>query len=219
MLRRCFGLHTYSKHEPAGAPMMERPLVDIIGAAQYDGDFAGFCDLARNSSDTCIVKTHDRPESDDPCIYVVRNGIAAADSYRHYRKATEKREVSWTEVLSDGMTWSDHLRAWDPLNRPNTLMVRFEDLTDRPRVAVDQLATFLAIEPSAPWQDPWRQAHELGPNFFRRGLSSISHTITDSEIEEFLRAHKTQMNQLGYYSASRTRRSLTTTAVSEAETA
>jgi hypothetical protein len=180
---------------------MDRRLTDMIGVAKYEGDLPVFVEAARSGGDSVILKTHDQPEGEDAAIYVVRNGLVATDSYRHYRSRVEAREVSWQEMIEDSTVfgnWSRHLDAWSPLSRGRTLVVRYEDVVDRPQVVIGEVRSFLRREPVAAWVNPWSEAHAIGPNFFRRGLPSVPDTVTPEERAAFMALHGEWMERLAY---------------------
>lgn len=201
MLRGVFGLETFSKYEPVGSPSMDQRLTDLIGVTKYEGDFKAFATAARAADDLSITKTHDAPEGADKAIYVVRDGLVATDSYRHYRTATERSEVAWSDVLAADRpfdNWSLHLEAWRPLERPDTLLVRYEDLVGAPEVEIARISAFLERPALNVWADPWETANSIGPNFFRRGRADRPDSITAEEAEAFMALHGVWMGRLGY---------------------
>ncbi len=201
LLRQVFDLRTHSKYEPAGSPSMDHRLTDIMGAAKYEGNFPTFLDAARHAPAVTVCKTHDEPEGDDRAIYVVRNGLVATDSYRHYLSALNGSETPWSEVLGRATAfenWSRHLDAWRPLDREGTLIVRYEDLVERPEAVIADIAGFLELRPVTGWSNPWKAVNSIGPNFFRRGLAQIPETITTAERDAFVGLHGAWMARLGY---------------------
>lgn len=202
-MNNAFGLETFSKYEAATSPSMESEIASIIGSRPYSGDLADFLQVARSSHEITLVKTHDEPEDDARAIYIVRNGLVATDSYRHYRQVTENRPISWREIIEDPSifgNWSNHLSAWLPVDRPNTLIVRYEDLLAEPHAQIARIGQFLGVPQRRLWQDPWARLHEKGPNFFRRGRADICDTVTDEEIAMFMDIHGEWMRKLGYAS-------------------
>ena len=94
----------------------------------------------------CPIKTHALPPDDRPAIYIVRDGRDAVVSLYHF----------WNErlALSDIVegpdyfgSWADHLTAWEPQKRPNTLLLRYEDLVDSLGASIDRIADHLGLEP------------------------------------------------------------------------
>ena len=48
-------------------------------------------------------------------------------------------------------SWGDHLDAWQPLDRTRTLLLRFEDITERSEKAIASMALFLKMEKQMEW--------------------------------------------------------------------
>jgi hypothetical protein len=210
MFRSVFGLSTYSKHEALGdRPVREKGLWvddvvgDRIGArfyAEAEG-WAGFLARARESSEPHLIKTHDGPEGSDKTIYVVRNGLVATDSYRHFLEAAGGRPVDWDELLARRHVfenWSAHLDAWRPDSRPDTLVIRYEMLVGDPALAIRLISGFTGLAPVAAWDDPWTILQEAAPHFFRRGRTSIPEELADDPIDRFMAIHAGWMERLGY---------------------
>ncbi len=210
MFRSVFGLSTYSKHEAIGdRPVEENGLwVDDavggrIGARFYTEaeGWSGFLARARDSRETYLIKTHDGPEGADKAIYVVRNGLVATDSYRHFLEAADGRPVGWTDLLAKPHAfenWSAHLDAWRPDSRPDTLLIRYEMLVGDPMLAIRLIRDFAGLAPVAAWDNPWTTLREAAPNFFRRGRTAIPEELTADEIDRFMAIHSGWMERLGY---------------------
>lgn len=204
VLQSVFGLKSYSKYEAKAARSpkgMADSLVSTIGALSYEGDYPEFYAAARDNPELMVVKTHDQPEDHGKAIYVVRNGLVATDSYRHYRVQIDEQDAPWSEIV-DGATpfnnWSLHLDAWNPLERPDTLLLTYESLIGEPAAAHARIAAFLDVEPIAPWIDPWASMNTARPDFFRRGQAGVPETLTAEEIEVFMARHGAWMGRLGY---------------------
>jgi hypothetical protein len=79
------------------------------------------------------VKTHDPPEDNCKAIYIVRDGRSTCVSFYHYLKDFPHLDLKFSirDVIA-GFTpfgsWGDHLDHWKPLDRPNTLFLKYEDL-------------------------------------------------------------------------------------------
>lgn len=90
-----------------------------------------------------LVKTHEYPIDNNPAIYIVRDGRAAAVSLA---KFYEKNAIT-LEIVIEGRhrfgIWSNHLIAWRPWERANTLLLRYEDMrTDLP-ATLERISAFL----------------------------------------------------------------------------
>lgn len=204
MLQAVFGLNSYSKYEAKAARSpkgMNEEIVATIGAVSYDGEYSELVARAQAAPELVVIKTHDQPETHDKAIYVVRNGLVATDSYRHYRAQIDEQEASWYEIVNGSTpfnNWSLHLDAWNPLDRPNTLLLRYEDLISEPQIAHTKIGRFLDLEPISSWQNPWSQVNAARPDFFRRGKASVPETVTPLEVQAFMDRHGEWMERLGY---------------------
>ncbi|WP_308424038.1 sulfotransferase domain-containing protein [Caulobacter rhizosphaerae] len=204
VLQSVFGLKSYSKYEAKASRSpkgMADHLVSAIGAVSYDGDYPEFYASAQADPGVTVVKTHDQPEDGGQAIYVVRNGLVATDSYRHYRIQIDEQHAPWPEIVNGGTpfnNWSLHLDAWNPLERPDTLLLTYEALVREPTAAHARIAEFLDVEPVAAWVDPWASMNAARPDFFRRGQAGVPDTLTGEEIEIFMARHGEWMRRLGY---------------------
>jgi hypothetical protein len=172
-------------------------------------DVAAFLAQARESAGPVLVKTHDPPADDSPAIYVVRDGRAAIASYRHYLKDFDGVSASLDAVLRGAVgmgAWSAHLASWQPLTRPRTLLVRFEDVIAKPQAVIAALARFLDRAPVAEWSNPNRALQAIDSSFFRggsnaRGIAEWS----PADMAVFWELHGAWMARLGYARAPRLR--------------
>lgn len=186
-----FGVNTYSIYENQDTPQTTRKIVETVGAKPFKGDYNDFIESAHKSPEPIIIKTHHAPESEDPTIYVIRNGIVATDSYRHYLNVFQNQLPDWSCLIegkaSKIPTWSQHLDAWNPINRSKTLVIKYEDLLSKQ--ANDKIADigiFCGLEVKQEWNNPWNTMHHVGPNFFRRGRPTVPPEITADEVKTFL---------------------------------
>jgi hypothetical protein len=148
-----------------------------------------------------VVKTHNGPEDDCAAIYVVRNGLAATVSYRHYLRAFGGQEATWEEVVGPCPpfgNWSSHLDAWKPLDRPRTLVIRYEDILAEPARVIERLSAFLGLKAAAAWANPFTELQRQEPDFFRKGQSGEPEELTPAERHAFLAMHRPWMERLGY---------------------
>ena len=91
-----------------------------------------------------LVKTHLLPSDSRPAIYVVRDGRAATVSFWEFRQ----RRSPLRDIIAGTPpfgTWANHVAAWQPWERPHTLLLRYEDmLADRHEV-IERLGAFLNL--------------------------------------------------------------------------
>ncbi len=92
-----------------------------------------------------LLKTHGYPMDDYPAIYVIRDGRAVCVSlWEFYNRIISLEAV--IEGLHEFGTWSNHIKAWNPWERPNTLLVRYEDMTKNLPETIKDISIFLERE-------------------------------------------------------------------------
>ena len=102
------------------------------GAAVPDGSAEG----------PLLVKTHGPPPDSGAAIYLVRDGREASVSLWRFKGRQDSLRAVIGGVLPAG-TWAAHVRAWDPLARPDTLLLRYEEMVSDPPSALESIGTFL----------------------------------------------------------------------------
>lgn len=205
ILYHAFGINTYSLYDDKGDIGSRRALRETVGHASHFLDQQEFYAQASTSSETYFVKTHDAPQDDAKAIYVVRDGRAAAVSYFHYLKNFSP-ENSSRLLLKDVIlgncnfgSWSEHFLAWSPQQRPNTLLINFDDITDRPARVVESVANFIDKQPSSMDLPGFKDLQKADPAFFRSGndASNIAEMEND-DLCLFWVLHRDLMKTLGY---------------------
>ncbi len=204
MLKHCFGVETYEREStPFG--IVEDFITETIGHKELPEDWPEFYDIACEGPSQAFVKTHLPPEDDQPCIYVVRNGRQAILSYYHHcRKFFPGDERSVLDLVlgcDSYRDWSTHLRAWNPLSRPDTLLLRYEALVENPECEIDRIGDFIRFQGDVkPWRNPFSELRELDPEFFRQGSAGWApDRLWTWHIESlFWACHGNMMDRLGY---------------------
>jgi hypothetical protein len=128
-------------------------------------------ELTKTSTDTVFVKTHNALIQDEGtplinmnatagAIYVVRDPRDVAISYSHHLgqpidwvidfmaldgAATAGDDHNVFERLS---TWSTHVLSWTQNPSPSLLVLRYEDMLEKPTKSFGSIARFLGVEPS-----------------------------------------------------------------------
>lgn len=136
LLRNCFGLRTGSFYADdfGGRKALEQAVGHL---EHYEPG-----NLRFDEGEPCLIKTHAACTDDRDAIYVVRDGRAAAVSLWKFCAG----KYSLHDVV-EGKTefghWRDHVASWNPLRRPRTLCLKYEDVVADPLPAVEKLASFL----------------------------------------------------------------------------
>jgi hypothetical protein len=161
-------------------------------------------------------KTHSLPAADDPrpAVYIVRDGRDALVSYAHFTLAygqpagpaevtpAQFRDTLRNLILETGSrygTWAQNVDAWAA--RPNTAVVRYEDLVADPAGVADRaLADIrLAREPVADHIPAFDELKEVDGKFFRRGVTGGWRDEFPPELLDLFWAHNgTAMLRHGY---------------------
>lgn len=140
ILWHCFGLKSGSvyPHDLGGRTALER----YVGHIERSPDGQ----IRFPPGAPHLVKTHEPPRDRGRAIYVVRDARAASVSlWRFYGKALPLEAV--IEGRHRFGTWSAHLRAWQPWQRPGTLLLRYEELAGDLAPLLPKLSAFLGRPP------------------------------------------------------------------------
>lgn len=183
ILRDCFGAVVGSKYdERSGRPELRR----LIGLDE--------------GVNTRITKTHDHPENDAPALLSVRDGRACIVSYWHflrdYASPAPLEDVIRGDVLFG--SWSDHFNKWS--QRPNTRVVKFEDFTKTPEVAIEAAAELLGRRPDWPFRKTFSELNAVDPMFFRSGCNETNiRELGGENLSLFFDVHGSLMEELDYH--------------------
>jgi hypothetical protein len=203
VLKDAFGLRTSSWTGDSDDRVFSRypGVVDVVGhrSTQARGD-----DLiaeANASDQLYVIKTHEPPLTDDPVIYIVRDGRSAIVSYHHYLREIANISVPLEDVIAGRVyagSWSDHFKAWRPDERRNALLLRYEDISNRPDDLVRALGTFISTEPKGAYTRTFSELNQLFPSFFRYGNDLLNIDEMQAHTEYFMQEHGALMRKLSY---------------------
>lgn len=190
-----------SRQPQASPPPKSQPL-PFIGTAIYNGSFQDFYLHARRSEKGFLVKTHHPPLDDSPAIVMTREGRSALVSYQHFLRDVEHVNVSLAELIRGEAgigTWSSLLEHWDPLARPATLFLRFEDILNDPESVTELVSTFLRLQPVNTWENRFPEMQQAHPWHYRTGANRDNLSEFDPCDEElFWDYHHEWMDKAGY---------------------
>jgi hypothetical protein len=169
----------------------------------YLGPWSEFRAAAAAAHHNVYIKTHEPAGDDCRAIYVVRDPRAALVSYFHFQRRHHP-EVPFTQddVIRGSVSfgsWSAHLQSWQPDRRRATLLVRYEDMIERPGDVIDAIADFLAIPPLRPWKNIFPAYHTAKPDLF--GVGSNKERMGELTVAQFALLtdlHGPWMQRLGY---------------------
>lgn len=159
-------------------------------------------DCEFTSASSVYVKTHDKPQDDRPAIYVVRDGREACVSYSHFMRDCPSLRYTIEGPSSTWFgSWSEHLKAWNPMERPQTLLLPYEEMVADPGGAVAKIAGFLELEPTGNELPTFEELHKQSPIMFRAGTNETwKIEMTGSDLDYFYELHGETMEKYGYAS-------------------
>lgn len=139
ILWQCFGLRSASVYpNDVGG---NKALEDHVGHIEHGPN--GQILFPDNSLP--LVKTHKYSTDHNPAIYVVRDCRAASNSLFHFYQGNLPLEAIIEGRHRFG-TWSSHLESWRPWERPDTLLLKYEDMkNDLPGIQ-ERISAFLKID-------------------------------------------------------------------------
>src|SRR5579862_1358643 len=201
ILESVFRLPTYSIYFVEGEAHTDPSAEALDEAPKLPRDWRETLGRAEVSNPV-LIKTHDAPEDEAPAIFIARDGAAAIHSYFHYHRKYAFEQPSLTEVIAGACqfgSWSDHYRAWQPKTRPNTLLLRYDELVCQPELAISQLAQFLSLKPEQTRLPAFEELQKRLPAFFRRGQNTdYLSEWSPAHLALFNALHAPVMEDLGF---------------------
>lgn len=89
-----------------------------------------------------LVKTHEPPRDKNPAIYVARDGRDACVSLRDFYSGRLSLEAIIEGRHRFG-TWSSHVQSWNPTERLNTLLLKYEEMREDLPGTLNKISGFL----------------------------------------------------------------------------
>lgn len=136
ILWQCFGLRSASiyKNDLHGNRKLEEYVTHVGRWPDKQKQFS--------ENDIPLVKTHAYAKDNNPAIYIIRDGRASCVSmWKFYNGSLS------LETIIEGQhcfgTWSSHVRSWNPWDRPNTLLLEYENMTNNLPAVLYNISDFL----------------------------------------------------------------------------
>jgi hypothetical protein len=201
VLENVFELPTYSRYFVEGQKFADVSAEALHDAAQLPVNWRKLIGRTPDALPT-LIKSHDPPDDDALAIYVVRNAGPAIHSYYHYHQSFAFEQPSLTAMIAGACqfgSWTAHYRAWQPQQRPKTLLIRYEDLVGNTSRVIGKLAAFLERDPLGGELPTFAALHAKSPKFFRHGSKSDYVDVWSTGHLALLNAlHGDTMRELGY---------------------
>jgi Sulfotransferase domain len=197
ILWHCFGLRSGSVYPD--------DLKGDLAVARHIGHYeaAAYALFSADFKRLPLMKTHEWPADDRKAIYVVRDGRASCRSLWAFLHASGDEFELATIIAGRHYfgSWSAHLLAWDPAARPNTLLLRFEDIVGDFDATLTRLASFLGVTPLRAVPPSPLPATGSGPHWLSPG-SAAPRQMTSAEAALFDEIHGATMVRFGYRPAA-----------------
>lgn len=216
ILWQCFGLESCSTNSEESMYKRNPDWHKLTGAIPFPNRMKEL-DMIIRQQGVCLFKTHERPETlgdtsedraiDDKTrtIYLVRDGREACVSYWHYyREILEDQTMTLERIIRGDClfgSWSEHVRAWKPRTRLNTLVLRYESIRWQPPTVIWILESFMrSCITSLVGTSNWQDFQQSDPQFFRSGTNDTWKTeMTGDDLALFDELHGDTMREYGYY--------------------
>lgn len=200
ILHHGFGLKTYSIYGDVHDIGSHAPTREVVGHELLPPGWTP--EKAREEEQTWCVKTHELPTDDSKAIYVIRDGREALVSYFHYLHKYTEHPASIVDVIAGAVRfglWSDHVATWNPLERPDTLLLRFEEFVSNAAGHAPRIAEFLQREPVETTFPRFEELKQMNPVFFRSGQrDSWKRSLNEQQQHLFWLLHRTSMKRYSY---------------------
>ena len=194
ILWQCFGLRSSSVYpNDLGA---NRALEAFVGHVEREPTQEPAQQQQPALSSKDFVKTHKLITDDSPAIYVVRDGRAACVSLQQFYADTLTLEAVIEGQHQFG-TWSAHVESWHPWDRPNTLLLKYEDLAHDLPKTLDRISEFIQQQPINR-QLPDRDAIAAVDGRWVRRSTRWQDRFPAELLERFNELNHESLSRLGY---------------------
>ena len=188
VLYQCFNLKTGSVYGNEFHGNIE--LENYIGYIEHNEDSS----ITFPEGQLPIIKTHEENIPNCPAIYVIRDGRAATVSLWEFYG----RETSISDIIEGNYRfgkWSDHINSWDPISRPNTLLLKYEDILTNLDSVLLKLSVFLNQD-ILNHKLPSRKT--IADGRWVRKKTNWESELSGENLDRFNELNKTFLKQFGY---------------------
>jgi hypothetical protein len=144
-----------------------------------------------------IIKTHELPMDNSPAIYIARDGRDACTSLsRYYQIPIENAIVGCNTAFGN---YSGHFFCWNPLERTNTIIIKFEEMMEDPEAVMNRLATFLGKNLiKEEFVNNFEMYRNKNPHFFQSTSGKWRQIMNTKQVELFWKCHRRAMKCMNY---------------------
>lgn len=160
------------------------------------------------------TKTHEHPpDGEQPTIYVIRDGREACVSFWRYCQTHGNpgctlrdaiRGTAWCGAGARFGSWGDHVRAWSPKTRSDTLLLRYEQIKPDDDggimlTTISAIGDFLGIDHKADEIIPFSELQSADPTMLRSATNETWRDLMSAgDLQLFNQLHSDFMAEYGY---------------------
>jgi Sulfotransferase domain len=146
-----------------------------------------------------LVKSHQMPASDDPVIYLVRDGRNATLSFLHMSFLFGGHRFSDLSEVYDAIRWldraegcwADHVaQALQQAQKRPVLFVRYEDLVAKPETAIEEMIRFMGAEVFFPILAECVRRQKQSDHYAENPYNGFLHRPPQNSIYDMLLQHR-----------------------------
>jgi len=189
ILWHCFGYKSSSVYpnDLAGNKPLEEYVGHIERATQNTME-------SSNHNIPSLVKTHEPPSDRNPAIYVVRDGRPACVSFWKFYN----QSLPLTSVIAGQHrfgSWGQHIVRWNPLNRPRTLFLKYEEMLSDLQGTIEKIASYLNKDPIRNEIPPRENIAKVGGQHVKL-KSDWTEVLTKEYLDLFWQVNGEMMNEI-----------------------
>lgn len=195
ILHQCFGIVSHSLYA-------EPELEFLFGAqaAEFGHDWGRDPVTKRlyyeRSPETHFIKTHELPIDGNPALFVVRDGRDAMVALSRFWRLPIRNLIVGQNCTFGG--WSEFIRGWDPMNRPGTTLIRFEDMVERPMEVARSLRELFQLPVPQVFEDRYAANQKVHPQLYNGRIGIWRDAMRPDDLDLFWKCHGPMMEELGY---------------------
>ncbi len=184
---------------PTNSVYLENDMTFLYGLRTKD--FTDTWSLAKYkkccvSDERVLLKTHHTPQDQNPAIFILRDGRNACVGLSRFWSQPVKDIIAGENIIF--CDWSTHFKLWNPFERPNTLVVRFEDMLSQPDVEAGRIANALGVEVKNKFDNMEEECKKHWPQLFKPRHSDWRIDFEPADTDLFWQLHGETMIAAGY---------------------
>ena len=156
----------------------------------------GMYNYVIKQKETYVIKTHELPSDGSHTVFVYRDGRDAVTALSNFWKISLRNSICG--INGPFGTWSSYYHGWNPKSRPNTLMLKYEDMVEKPNDIARQISAFFKIEQKHEYIDDFEEKKKEFPYLFKDRVGAWKKKLKGNELDLFWRCHGAVMKELGY---------------------